>query len=83
VGFDQLALNQAQDVVERSGRRAPVQDEVRPLAYRGDQSRDRGLERRCAREALSELVGGNVDVVPAATVKARIRDEVLAEAIPL
>lgn len=32
---------------------------------------------------LSELLGVDVDVVPAATLKARIRDEVLAEAIPL
>jgi predicted nucleotidyltransferase/DNA-binding XRE family transcriptional regulator len=35
------------------------------------------------RRELSELLGVNVDVVPAATLKARIRDEVLAEAIPL
>jgi predicted nucleotidyltransferase/DNA-binding XRE family transcriptional regulator len=32
---------------------------------------------------LSELLGVDVDVVPAATLKARIRDEVLAEAIAL
>jgi predicted nucleotidyltransferase len=32
---------------------------------------------------LSELLGINVDVVPAATLKARVRDEVLAEAIAL
>lgn len=32
---------------------------------------------------LSELLRVDVDVVPAATLKARIRDEVLAEAIPL
>jgi uncharacterized protein len=32
---------------------------------------------------LSEVLGVDVDVVAAATIKARIRDEVLAEAIPL
>lgn len=32
---------------------------------------------------LSELLGVNVDVVPAATLKARVREEVLAEAIAL
>jgi uncharacterized protein len=32
---------------------------------------------------LSELLGVDVDVVPAATLKARVRDEVLADAIPL
>ena len=32
---------------------------------------------------LNDLLGTPVDVVPADTVKARIRDEVLAEAIPL
>ena len=32
---------------------------------------------------LSELLGVDVDVVPASTLKARIRDDVLAEAIPL
>lgn len=32
---------------------------------------------------LSELLAVNVDVVPAATLKARVRDEVLAEAIAL
>lgn len=32
---------------------------------------------------LSELLGADVDLVPAATLKARIRDEVLADAIPL
>lgn len=35
------------------------------------------------RRELSELLGVNVDVVPAATLKARVRDEVLAEAIAL
>jgi predicted nucleotidyltransferase len=37
-----------------------------------------GLERE-----LSELLGVDVDVVPAATLKPRIRARVLAEAIPL
>ncbi len=32
---------------------------------------------------VSELLGVEVDVVPAATLKARVRNEVLAEAIPL
>ncbi|MEA3019890.1 MAG: uncharacterized protein QOI47_1414 [Actinomycetota bacterium] len=32
---------------------------------------------------LSELLGVNVDVVPAAALKARVRDEVLADAIAL
>jgi len=32
---------------------------------------------------LTELLDVDVDVVPAETLKARIRDEVLAEAIPL
>jgi predicted nucleotidyltransferase/DNA-binding XRE family transcriptional regulator len=32
---------------------------------------------------LTQLLGVDVDVVPAATLKARIRDEILAEAIPL
>ncbi|HEX4867901.1 MAG TPA: nucleotidyltransferase domain-containing protein [Acidimicrobiales bacterium] len=37
-----------------------------------------GLERE-----LGELLGVDVDVVPAETLKSRIRDEVLAEAISL
>jgi len=37
-----------------------------------------GLERE-----LSELLGVDVDVVPAATLKPRIRDRVLREAVPL
>jgi predicted nucleotidyltransferase len=43
---------------------------------------DTRLGRRL-RQRLSELLGVNVDVVPAATLKARARDEVLAEAIAL
>jgi predicted nucleotidyltransferase len=35
------------------------------------------------RRELTELLGADVDVVPADTLKARIRDKVLAEAIPL
>ena len=35
------------------------------------------------RRELGELLGVHVDVVPADTLKARIRDKVLAEAIPL
>ena len=37
-----------------------------------------GLERE-----LATLLGARVDVVPAATLKSRMRAEVLAEAIPL
>jgi predicted nucleotidyltransferase len=37
-----------------------------------------GLQRE-----LTEILGVSVDVVPASMLKPRIRDEVLAEAVPL